>query len=55
MSQRIGQERVVLWIVGCLHARGGWKPFLGTLHEVVAHISRLHRESGDQYCARELT
>lgn len=53
MSQRFGQERVPLWMVQA-RGRAGWKLFAGTLHEMVAFINRLHRESGIQHLAREL-
>jgi hypothetical protein len=53
MSQRIGHERVLLWMVQA-RGRAGWKLFVGSLHEMVAYINRLHRESGVQYCAREV-
>ena len=53
MSRRIGKERIPLWIV-CAHGRAGWKLFAGSLHEAVAYINRLHRESGIQHSAREV-
>ena len=53
MSQRIGQEPIALWTVSAQGRRGS-RLFAGSLHEVVAHINRLHRESGIPYSAREL-
>ena len=53
MSQRVGQEHIQLWMVS-RYGRAGWALFVGSLHEVVAHINRLHRERGVQHIAREV-
>jgi hypothetical protein len=53
MSSRSGKGGDPLWLVRRISG-DGWSLFVGTLHEVVGHINRLHRESGVQHAAREL-
>jgi hypothetical protein len=54
MSSRIGKGGTPLWLVRRIGG-DGVSLFVGSLHEVVGYINRLHRESGVQHAARELS
>jgi hypothetical protein len=53
MSNRSERSRTTLWLVRRIEG-SGWHLFSGSLHEMVAHINELHRQSGVQHAAREL-
>jgi hypothetical protein len=53
MSDRILRHRTALWLVRCTNG-AGLHLFSGTLREMAAHISQLHRTTGRQHAACEL-
>lgn len=53
MSDRWKRARTSLWWGRCTDG-SGWHMFSGSLEEMGAHVSRLHRESGKQHAARQV-